>query len=213
MTSLRTLAARHRLLAPLLVFVAQASITGWAAGQSAVALQPLAQQVRQVEATLGYLGQPLSPTEQDAINKAIAVPDEAAAVAGLERILDPYALAIVDINPESRVKVRPRPAKPELVENGTRMFVVKVLNKAGVTACLEAHSPNALPVYVQSHSGPEPPQKISPADVPERWMDAEFYDKDPMSERLSGLPLEYRILGIYSRDRGQRSAKISFNVG
>jgi hypothetical protein len=34
-----------------------------------------------------------------------------------------------------------------------------------------------------------------------------------MSPRLSGLPLEYRILVIYSRDTGQRSAEISFNVG
>ena len=34
-----------------------------------------------------------------------------------------------------------------------------------------------------------------------------------MSPRLSDLPLEYRILAIYSRDRGQRSAVIGFNVG
>jgi hypothetical protein len=44
-------------------------------------------------------------------------------------------------------------------------------------------------------------------------MDLELYDKDPMSLRLSGLPLEYRILTIYSRDRGQRSAAIGFDVG
>ena len=44
-------------------------------------------------------------------------------------------------------------------------------------------------------------------------MEIELYDKDPMSEGLSGLPLEYRLLVIYSRDQGQRSAKISFNVG
>ena len=34
-----------------------------------------------------------------------------------------------------------------------------------------------------------------------------------MRQRLSGLALEYAILEIYSRDAGQRSAKISFNVG
>jgi hypothetical protein len=44
-------------------------------------------------------------------------------------------------------------------------------------------------------------------------MGLDLYDKDPMSPRLSGLPLEYRILQIYSRDQGQRSAAISFNVG
>src|SRR5690348_15530567 len=34
-----------------------------------------------------------------------------------------------------------------------------------------------------------------------------------MRKRLSGLALEYQILEVYSRDAGQRSAKISFNVG
>jgi hypothetical protein len=166
-----------------------------------------------VETTLGYLGEPLAQRDHDAINEAIAKTDEAAAIAQLEQVLDKYALAIVDINPESRVKVQPGPAKPELVEAGSRLFLVKVINKAGVTARLETESANALPVYIQSDSSPEPPEKVSPADVRDRWMSLELYDKNPMSERLSGLPLEYRILEIYSRDRGQRAANISFSVG
>ena len=101
------------------------------AGQPSVPLQPFAQQVRQIETALDYLGQPLSPADQSAINAAIANPDEAAAVSQLERVLDKHALALVDINPESRVKVAPAPAKPELVEAGTRIFLVKVNNAAG----------------------------------------------------------------------------------
>ena len=77
-----------------------------------------AQQVRQVETALAYLGEPLAPNDQKAIKALIAKTDEAEAVSGLERILDKYALAIVEINPESRVKVRPGPentswSKPE----------------------------------------------------------------------------------------------------
>jgi len=203
-----------RILQATIVWTALLTLTARTAdAQQYVALQPFAQQIRQVETSLAYLGQPLAKQDQDAINQAIANHDEAAAVAQLEQILDKYVLAVVDINPESRVKVQLGPAKPELVEAGTRVFLVKVINKAGVTAKLEAESPNALPVYVQSNGSPEPPKKLSPADVPDRWMDGELYDKDPMSERLSGLPLEYRLLEIYSRDKGQRSAKISFNVG
>jgi hypothetical protein len=184
-----------------------------AARQTRVPFQPFAQEIRQLETALGYLGEPLPPKDQASINQFIANTDEAAATSGIERILDKYTLAIVDINPESRVKVRPGPAKHELVEAGTRLFLVKVINNAGVTARLEAQSPNALPVYVRSDGSPEPAKEIAPADVRDRWMSLELYDKDPMSERLSGLPLEYRILEIYSRDRGQRSAKISFDVG
>ncbi len=183
------------------------------AAQMRSSLQPFAQQVRQVETTLAYLGQPLTQKDHEAINLAIADPDEAAAVRHLEQILDNYTLAIVDINPESRVKVQAGAAKAELVEGGTRIFLVKVLNKAGVTSRLVAESPNAAPIFVQSDGSPEPPKTILRADTRDRWMELELYDRDPMSPRLSGLPLEYRILTIYSRDRGQRSAAIGFNVG
>ena len=181
--------------------------------QTHMALQPFAQQVRQVESALRYLGQPLVEQDQEAINRAIGEVDEATAIAHLEQVLDKYTLAVVDINPESRVKVQPGTAKPELVEAGARIFLAKVLNHAGVTAKLEAQSPNALPVLVQSDGSPQPPRKVAPEDVRDRWMDLELYDKNPMSPRLSGLPLEYRIVTIYSRDSGQRSAEISFNVG
>ena len=191
----------------------QGMVISFGAAQTRVSLQPIAQQVRQVETTLAYLGQPLSADDHDAINQAVAGTDEAAAVARLEQTLDKYTLATVEINPESRVKIQPGQAKPELVEAGTRIFLVKVLNKAGVTARLVAESPNALPIFVQSDSSAEPPMKVLPADARDRWVSLEFYDKDPMPERLSGLAVEYRVLEIYSRDRGQRSATLSFNVG
>src|SRR3989442_1159530 len=197
----------------LIWILLQAMIALPVAAQTRVPLQPFAQQVRQVETSLAYLGQPLAQSDADAINQAMGNANEAAAIERLEQILDKYTLAIVDINAESRVKVQPGPAKPELVEAGARIFLVKVINKAGVTAPLVAESPNALPVFVQSDSSPEPPQRISAADTRDRWMGLDLYDKDPMSPRLSGLPLEYRILQIYSRDQGQRSATISFNVG
>ena len=191
----------------------QGIVTSCGAAQTRVSLQPFAQQVRQVETTLAYLGQPLSADDHEAINQAVANADEAAAVMRLEQTLDKYTLAIVEINPESRVKVQPGAAKPELAQAGTRIFVVKVVNKAGVTARLVAESPNALPIFVQSDLSAEPPKKILPADARDRWMSLELYDKDPMPPKLSGLPLEYRVLAIYSRDRGQRSAMIGFNVG
>lgn len=184
-----------------------------AAAQTRLELQPLAQQVRGLETALAYLGEPLPATDTKAIDGLIASTREREAVEGLQQVLDKHAIAVVTINPESRVSVRPGAAKPELVEAGTRIFLVKVINQAGVTARLRADSPNALPVYVPSNGSAEPPKAISAADVRDRWMSLEIYDKDPMPERLSGLALEYRILEIYSRDRGQRSAEISFDVG
>lgn len=204
MSPIRSLSIRIAFLS-LSAFIAEA--------QTRVPLQPFAQQVREVETALAYLGEPLPAKDRSAIDELISGTDEQGAVSGIQQILDKYALAIVDINPESRVKVRPGLAKPELIEGGTRLFLVKVINSAGVTARLQAESPNALPVYVQSDGSPEPTKAIALADVRDRWMSLDLYDKDPLSERLSGLPLEYRILEIDSRDRGLRSAKISFDVG
>src|SRR5690349_1653234 len=178
-----------------------------------VALQPLAQQIRQVAEALSFLGQPLLAADAQRINAAMGRADEAAAVSELERVLDQYALAIVTINAESRVKVEVGPAKPELEQEGTRIFLVKVVNGAGVTAKLQVQSENSGEVYTPSNFSAEPAVKLTPEEAKQRWADISLYDRNPMSERLSGLGLEYQILSIYSRDAGERSAKLSFNVG
>src|SRR5260370_16555163 len=60
---------------------------------------------------------------------------------------------------------------------------------------------------------PSPPIQLTPRDSAGRWADISLYQRPPMARRLSGLALEYAILEVYSRDAGQRSAKISFNFG
>jgi hypothetical protein len=200
-------------LGPIFVACGESNQTPVVTATNTIPLQPLALQVRQIESALEYLGQPLSSAEQQEINNAVAASDEAAAAVRIEQVLDKHVIAVVDINPESRVQVRPGSAKPELVERGTRVFLVKVLNRAGVTARLTVESPNSGPVYVPSDFSAEPPMKLTSADVKERWADISLYDKNPVSERLSGLRLEYRILQVYSQERGQHSAKLGFNVG
>ena len=38
-------------------------------------------------------------------------------------------------------------------------------------------------------------------------------DGQPLNKTLSGLPLEYRLIELYSRDVGRREAKLVFDVG
>ncbi len=178
-----------------------------------VPLQPLAQQVRRLETALNYLGQPLLAADQKVINDAIADADEIAAVRGVERVLDKYALAVIEINPESRVKVEQGSAKPEVVESGTRLFLVKVVNQARVTAPLKVTSANSGNVYITSNGASAPPLRLTPHDAQEKWANISIYDKPPMRQRLSGLGMEYQILEVYSRDAGQRSAVLQFDVG
>src|SRR5574341_765763 len=99
-----------------------------------VALQPLAQTVRRLEVALAYLGQPLPAADHEGISAALGMDNEAEAVAAVQRVLDRHVLLTVHINPESRVRVTQGSAAPELVEEGTRLFLVKVLNEAAVRA-------------------------------------------------------------------------------
>ncbi len=180
---------------------------------ASVPLQPLAQQARRLVPALRYLGQPLPASDHDAINAATSMPEERSGVVRIQQILDKYVLANVHINPESRVKVEQGAAKPELVQGGTRLFLVKVLNEAHVTAPLVVQSPNSGRVYVPSRGTPRARIELTDADVRDRWAELSIFDRPPMRPRLSGLGVEYVILQVFSRDAGQRSAVLGFNVG
>lgn len=203
-----------RLCGLSLVTLAVAGLTvELATAQHTVSLQPLAQHVRRVEDALNYLGQPLSAAVHDQLNAAMALSDEQQAVTRIEKLLDPYVLAVVNINPESRVKVSLGNAKADLVEGGTRLFLVKVENQGHVTAPLVVESPNSGPTSLRSRGEAEPKMELTQEHVKERWADISLYQKSPMRDRLLGLDLEYQILEVYSRDVGQRSALVAFNVG
>lgn len=162
-----------------------------------------------------YLGSPFTPADKTALQTAIREHD-AAAVATAQRILDGYALFVVNINPEQRVKVAQGPAKPVLDESGWRQFLVKVVNEAGVTARLAGSSPQAKQAFVAG-SPPVAPN-VQPRDpgapaLAARWLDLQMFEAPPAKPTLSGLNLEYRIVQLYSRDAGKREATFAFDTG
>ncbi len=160
--------------------------------------QPFTAQVKRLMEACDFLGSPLRTEDKQALEGALKDGD----AAKIQGVLDRYCLFGVQINPEMRVKVAPGEAKPELVEQGWRQFLVKVQNESGATAALRATSPNAQ----RLHNSPQ-------AEVADRWLDLQMHDKQPLTKSLSGLNLEYRIIQLYSRDAGKREAKFSFDVG
>lgn len=168
-----------------------------------VEFQPLSAQVARVLQSLEMLGEPLPAADAAELHKLIeGGSSHAEAIVRIQQVLDKYAIAGININPESRVKVQQGEAKTELVEQGWRAFLVKVHNEAGVTAVLAVDSPNAGPV-------PNSPAGASTR----RWTDLQMLNKQPMKPFLSGLELEYRILQIYAKEPGKREAKLAFDVG
>ena len=180
---------------------------------TSVELQPLKAQVTRVEQSLDLAGAPLTPSQHEALKAALAEQDSAKSVLEIQRVLDPLCLAGVTINPESRVKIAEGQAAKNLVQHGWRVFLVKVANEAGVTAPLHVTSPNAAKLHKPSSGSAAPPQSITPQNVSERWLDVELTTSQPLNKELSGLPLEYRLIELYSRDVGQREAKLMFDVG
>src|SRR5437879_2025569 len=88
--------------------------------------QPLAAQVIRGLDALKLLGEPL-PAGEDAELRRLA--SGSGGVDGIQKLLDRHCLLGININPESRVKVVEGPAKPELVEQGWRSFLIKVHNE------------------------------------------------------------------------------------
>jgi hypothetical protein len=179
----------------------------------ATELQPLLAEVRRLVDAMAYLGQPFSDDEVASINAAAILGDERRAVNAIQHVLDPHCLLTIRINPESRVSVERGAAPARLIEQGWRAFLLKVRNEAGATAALRIDSPQARPVYRPGTGNSIAPKSVSPADVADRWLVVQTFDDKPMEPRLSGLDLEYRIVLLYSRDRGRREAQLGASLG
>ncbi len=178
-----------------------------------IEFQPLAAATQRLIEALDYLGSPLSENDLAAIEVALMSEDHEQAIADIQKILDAYCLAGVNINPESRVKVKEGPVNKELMQQGWRTFLVKVHNEAGVTAPLAAESENAAPLYKRSTGSPDPETTVPKSEIPHRFLEIHVYSDPPLKASLSGLELEYRIVQLYSRDAGKREAMLGFNVG
>jgi len=179
-----------------------------------VDLQPLAAQARRVLEATELIGEPFSTAQKDTLQSAAALPIAADAAARIQAVLDPRALFIVTINPEMRVRVAQGPAKPELLEQGWRLFLIKVVNEAGATSPLRIRSPQAQQSYAATGiaAGAKP---LDPGGLPaaERWLDLELFTRQPMKPALNGLAVDYLLVSLYSRDAGKREARFSFDAG
>ena len=167
-----------------------------------VSAKALLAQVAKVREALDGLGAPLPPRVKAALDRAARERDGAKAVRAVQTALDPLCLLMVTINPESRVKVAQGRARPELVAQEWRTYLVKVQNEAGATAPLQVVSPNAI----EAGGAAKP-------DARHRWLRLRIADRPPMPPTLSGLGLEYRFLQLSSRDTGRREARLSLHIG
>ena len=77
--------------------------------------QPLVSATERLIEALTYVGAPLSDADLAALQKAMKTENATDSVLGIQKVLDQHCLAIVHINPESRVKIEEGSVKKELV--------------------------------------------------------------------------------------------------
>lgn len=182
---------------------------------SGVEPQPLLAQALRLKEALSFLGSSLSKEDEKRLEQLQNGQLNPETVEAVQQIFDPYCLAMININPEARVKVARGPAVARLMQNGWTSFLVKVHNEAGVTAALKAESPAAAPALYISTFQARAMEKhlLSESQVVSRFLEIQMYQNRPLLRNLSGLLLEYAVVQVYSKDAGRREAEIGFNIG
>jgi hypothetical protein len=178
--------------------------------------QPLAANVQRLLQALDYLGAPLPPSTQTALQAAAKSRD----VQKLQQLLDRHVLLVVNLNPDARVKVSCGPAQATLQQGGFTPVLVKVINDRAVTRALRITSPQAGPLYagvaVLSMTRQDQLHLLQNQNLHKdkgRFLDLEMFTSQPMTANLSGLKVEYALALISSSEAGRHEATISFDVG
>ena len=178
--------------------------------------QPLAGNIARVLEALEFLGAPMPAETTQALRDAITAQD----APKLQLLIEPHVLCVVQINPESRVKVRRGPAPAVLQQGGYVPALLKVINQSTVTKELHIASPQAGQVY--AGMTPLSAQRMQRQPLREtavkeagtnRFLEVAMHTQPPMAAQLSGLELEYAIALLFTRDSGRLEATLGFDVG
>ena len=170
--------------------------------------QPLAGNALRLLKAFESLGQPLTKAEAAAIEMAAKDQD----AHKLQHLLDPHVLLMIHLNPEARVKVLRGPAAALLQQGGYTPILIKVHNESTVTKPLRISSPQALPIASGGRTKIKL-DKLTDDDIKNRFLDVEICTDKPMTDKLSGLKVEYFIGLIHSTQAGKREATLVFDVG
>lgn len=201
----------HRLLFVVAVIALTSSAAAGDLPKVKVERQPLAAQARRVREALTLLGEPLPDADRQALLDAATAKDENKAVETIQAILDKRCLAGVHITAGKKLETQAGPAKPQLAEQGWRVFLVKVYNEPALAAVeMTVRSPNALPLTKRSSGKPDP--KRDSGEPGKRFLEVRMFNSQPLVRDLSGLELEYRIVQIYCRDAGRKHARLQFDL-
>jgi hypothetical protein len=148
-----------------------------------------------------------------------------ASVDAAESILNRYTLASVAVETDLNLRVSIGGAQRSLVEQGWRLFLIRVTNPTGRTDSFKVQTTvrSGVGAYygrmTPGHMSWGDPGTLAPRSflfdtvnkapaIQSMWLMSKLEDTNP----LSGVAIEYRVVQLFSRDHGQRRADFNFVV-
>lgn len=198
----------------------------FALGTAEVGPQPYFANVKRALEALAGLGAPIAPEDAQRIS-ALARAADAAAVEAAERVLEIYTLARLAIHADGSLNVDVGGAQRVLVEQGWRMFLVRVHNVSGRADSMSFSSALATPGQMAPWAGISLAQRAYLMDtlnkaplIEKMWLLSEMHGTTLMPVGamtmpllpLSGFPIEYHVIQLFSRDRGPRAADLKLAI-
>jgi hypothetical protein len=214
---------RRRLLELLGAVAGSSFYPAFAAETDSIASQPYFAGVNRALDALAKLGSPVLAEDAQQLS-VLSRHNDSAAVDASEKILSRYTLLNLSINSDGSVQVTSGGSPTTLIEQGWRMFLLRVSNPAGRLVDL------SVSIGSERTFGPGPGQMVrwdngsaeraslmdtlnkGPA-IEAMWLLAQLYET--ATDRygaelpvvpLSGFAIEYRVIQLFSRDHGRRRA-------
>ena len=178
--------------------------------------QPLGANLSRMIAARKFLGAPLADEVREALESAIEQRD----ARQMQKAIDDQVGFLLQINPEERVKVRRGPAAIRLQQHGFTPILVKIENLSTATKRLRIVSPQSGANYagvaklsMQRQQSLELIDNENSNQSRDRFLSVSMFDQPPMTDRLSGLEVEYAIALLLSTEADKREATIGFDLG
>jgi hypothetical protein len=178
--------------------------------------------VKRALEVLAKLGSPIAAVDAGQIAE-LSRQSDSVAVEAAEKILDRYTLATLSIASGGTSRVAPAGARKVLVEQGWTMFLVRVANSSGGSDPFLLSAGFATPGQMGLGLGGMAQRAylmdtLNKAPLIEKmWLLAEMYETTPAvrygvefpTVALTGAPVEYHVVQLFSRDSGRRSAALT----
>lgn len=187
--------------------------------------QPYFASVRRALDRLEKLGAPIDAEHASRIS-TLSMRTDAAAQIEAEQILSHYTLAMLQLERDGSLRVEQGGAPRNLVEQGWKLFLIRVDNLTGRDAAITFRGNRQSVAQMAPGIGgaaqrPDLLDTVNKAPLVEKmWFVSEMVGAVPRRVgavelsvlELSGFPREYHVLQIFSRDRGSKTAALTLNT-